>query len=184
MALLGCAGMGFVLLSGYWAESMSTLSLVALSVPLAVLAGGFIGILANEFPRIKKPIQAMLDFMQTVPTFAYLTPLLFLFGFGPVVGLIASAIYAIPPMVRNVILGLERVEPEIKEAAIMSGGGRLQQLFLVEIPTARQQIMVGVNQCLMAALSMVIIAAIIGGFDDIGRAHTCIECIDTVCRRA
>jgi len=106
--------------------------------------------------------------MQTVPTFAYLTPILFLFGFGPVVGLIASAIYAAPPMARNVMLGLERVEPEIKEAAIMSGGTRLQQLFQVEIPAATTQIMVGVNQCLMAALSMVIIAAVIGGFDDIG----------------
>ena len=106
--------------------------------------------------------------MQTVPTFAYLTPLLFLFGFGPVVGLIASAIYAAPPMARNVILGLERVESDIKEAAIMSGGTRLQQLFLIEIPSAKTQIMVGVNQCLMAALSMVIIAAVIGGFKDIG----------------
>jgi len=113
-------------------------------------------------------VQAALDVMQTVPTFAYLTPLLLLFGFGPVVGLIASAIYAAPPMARNVILGLERVEPEIKEAAIMSGGTRLQQLFLVEIPSASLQIMVGVNQCLMAALSMVIIAAVIGGFNDIG----------------
>ena len=91
-----------------------------------------------------------------------------LFGFGPVVGLIASAIYAAPPMARNVLLGLQRVEPEVKEAAVMAGGTRLQQLFQVEIPAARLQIMVGVNQCLMAALSMVIIAAVIGGFQDIG----------------
>ena len=113
-------------------------------------------------------VLTLLDVMQTVPTFAYLTPLLLLFGFGPVVGLIASAIYAAPPMARNVLLGLERVEPDIKEAAIMSGGTRLQRLFLIEIPAAKTQIMVGLNQCLMAALSMVIIAAVIGGFDDIG----------------
>ncbi len=168
MAALGFLGLIFVLASGYWVESMNTLALVAVSVPLAVLTGGAIGILANEVPRVKSAVQAVLDIMQTVPTFAYLTPLLLLFGFGPVVGLIASAIYAAPPMARNVILGLERVEPEIKEAAMMSGGNRLQQLFLVEIPTARLQIMVGVNQCLMAALSMVIIAAVIGGFNDIG----------------
>ncbi len=147
---------------------MATLALVAVSVPLALLMGGAIGLLANEFPRFKSAIQTVLDVMQTVPTFAYLTPLLLLFGFGPVVGLIASAIYAAPPMARNVILGLERVESDIKEAAIMSGGTRLQQLFLIEIPSARTQIMVGVNQCLMAALSMVIIAAVIGGFKDIG----------------
>ncbi|UWQ80394.1 ABC transporter permease subunit [Leisingera sp. S132] len=168
MALMAVVGLGFVLASGYWPESMNTLALVAVSVPMALIIGGGIGILANEYPKIRQPVQAVLDIMQTVPTFAYLTPLLVLFGFGPVVGLIASAIYAAPPMARNVLLGLERVEPEIKEAAIMAGGTRLQQLFQCEIPSAGQQIMVGVNQCLMAALSMVIIAAVIGGFDDIG----------------
>ncbi|MCP3969581.1 MAG: ABC transporter permease subunit [Rhodobacteraceae bacterium] len=168
MAILGLGGFSFVLASGYWAESMNTLALVAVSVPLALVAGGTIGILANELPRARPAIQAALDVMQTVPTFAYLTPLLLLFGFGPVVGLIASAIYAAPPMARNVILGLERVEPEIREAAVMSGSTRVQQLFLIEIPTAGTQIMVGVNQCLMAALSMVIIAAVIGSNEDIG----------------
>lgn len=168
LAALGGIGMSLVLASGYWTESMNTLSLVAVSVPLALIAGGAVGILAYEFPRIKGLVQGVMDVMQTVPTFAYLTPLLLLFGFGPVVGLIASAIYAAPPMARNVLLGLERVESDIKEAAIMSGGTRLQQLFLIEIPAAKTQIMVGVNQCLMAALSMVIIAAVIGGFEDIG----------------
>lgn len=147
---------------------MNTLSLVAVSVPLALILGGATGILANEMPRVKSAVQTVMDVMQTVPTFAYLTPLLLLFGFGPVVGLIASAIYAAPPMARNVILGLERIDTDIKEAAIMSGGNRLQQLFLIEIPSATTQIMVGVNQSLMAALSMVIIAAVIGGFNDIG----------------
>lgn len=168
MAALGLFGLLFVLASGYWVEGMNTLALVAVSVPLALLAGLVIGLLAYEYPRFKGPVQALLDIMQTVPTFAYLTPLLLLFGFGPVVGLIASAIYAAPPMARNVLLGLERVESEIKEAAVMSGGTRLQQIFLVELPSATTQIMVGVNQCLMAALSMVIIAAVIGGFNDIG----------------
>ena len=168
LALLAGLGLGFVLASGYWAQSMNTLSLVAISVPLAVLLGGGLGVMANEIPRLKSALVALLDAMQTIPTFAYLTPLLLLFGFGPVVGLIASAIYAAPPMARNVLLGLERVEPDIRDAAVMSGANRLQQLFQVEIPAARQQIMIGVNQCLMAALSMVIIAAVIGGFDDIG----------------
>ncbi|MFK7877095.1 MAG: ABC transporter permease [Paracoccaceae bacterium] len=168
MAALGLTGFGFVLLSGYWDESMSTLSLVVVSVPLAVLVGGAIGLLANEIPRLRTAVLAVLDAMQTIPTFAYLTPLLLLFGFGPVVGLVASAIYAAPPMARNLLLGLDRVEPEIKEAAIMSGATRWQQLFQIEIPAASQQIMVGVNQSLMASLSMVIIAAVIGGFNDIG----------------
>ncbi len=168
MALLGAVGFGFVLISGYWLQSMRTLALVFVSVPLALLMGLAIGILAYEVPRVKSGVNVVLDVMQTVPTFAYLTPLLFLFGFGPVVGLVASAIYAAPPMARNTLLGLERVEHDIREAAIMSGGTRRQQLFLVEIPAAANQIMIGVNQSLMAALSMVIIAAVIGGFDDIG----------------
>ncbi|WP_127112792.1 ABC transporter permease [Shimia sediminis] len=168
MAALGLFGLSFVLASGYWVESMNTLALVAVSVPLALAAGLAIGILAYELPKFRHPVQALLDIMQTVPTFAYLTPLLVLFGFGPVVGLIASAIYAAPPMARNVLLGLDRVEDDIKDAAVMSGGNRMHQLFLVEIPSAATQIMVGVNQSLMAALSMVIIAAVIGGFNDIG----------------
>ncbi|WP_270725766.1 ABC transporter permease [Shimia sp. Alg240-R146] len=168
LAALGFFGLGFVVISGYWVEGMNTLALVTVSVPLAAFLGMAIGILAFEVPRLKGAVNGLLDVMQTVPAFAYLTPLIVLFGFGPVVGLIASAIYAAPPMARNVLLGLERVDEEIREAAVMSGGTRRQQLFLIEIPAASQQIMVGFNQCLMAALSMVIIAAVIGGFEDIG----------------
>ena len=168
MAALGAVGLGFVLASGYWLQGMNTLALVFVSVPLALAMGLAAGIAAFEYRRARGALLALLDVMQTVPTFAYLTPLLLLFGFGPVVGLIASAIYAAPPMARNVLLGLERVEPEVREAAVMSGATRRQQLALVELPAAMTQILIGVNQCLMAALSMVIIAAVIGGFDDIG----------------
>jgi glycine betaine/proline transport system permease protein len=168
MALFTLLSLGFILLSGYWVQSMSTLALVAVSVPLALSLGLFIGVLAYEVSSVKRAVETLLDVMQTVPTFAYLTPLLLLFGFGPVVGLIASAIYAAPPMARNVLLGLERVEPEIREAARMAGTTRWQRIAWVEIPAALPQILVGVNQCVMAALSMVIIAAVIGGFNDIG----------------
>lgn len=168
LAALGLGGLGFVLASGYWVESMNTLALVAVSVPLALATGLAIGVWAHRRRSIRRLIEAVLDVMQTVPTFAYLTPLLLLFGFGPVVGLIASAIYAVPPMARNVLLGLDRVDPEIREAAVMSGATPTQQIALVELPAAMRQIMVGVNQCMMAALSMVIIAAVIGGFQDIG----------------
>lgn len=168
LAMMSAVGLGFVLISGYWIEGMNTLALVFVSVPLALALGLLIGIWANESARARPWIEATLDLMQTVPTFAYLTPLLLLFGFGPVVGLIASAIYAAPPMARNTALGLQRVEAEVKEAGVMSGATRVQQLVQVEIPAAATQIMIGVNQSLMAALSMVIIAAVIGGFDDIG----------------
>ncbi|MGB3541209.1 MAG: ABC transporter permease subunit [Mesorhizobium sp.] len=168
MAALAIIGLGFVLFSGYWIPGMNTLSLVLVSVPIALISGAVIGLIAYEFPKLNRPIQTTLDGMQTIPTFAYLTPLLLLFGFGPVVGLIASVIYAAPPMARNLLLGLQRVEPEIREAAVMSGATRWQQLFLIEVPSAAQQTMIGVNQTIMASLSMVIIAAVIGGFNDIG----------------
>jgi len=167
LAVLAVFGLGFVLASGYWIESMNTLALVAVSVPLALTMGMAIGLLAFEVRAIRRAIEVVLDVMQTVPTFAYLTPLLILFGFGPVVGLIASAIYAAPPMARNVLLGLDRVDAEVREAGIMSGTTRFQQLIYIELPAASAQIMVGVNQCIMAALSMAIIAAVIGGFNDI-----------------
>ena len=167
LALLAIVGLSFVLASGYWIESMNTLALVAVSVPLALTMGMAIGLLAFEVRAVRRAIEVVLDVMQTVPTFAYLTPLLILFGFGPVVGLIASAIYAAPPMARNVLLGLDRVDAEVREAGIMAGTTRFQQLLYVELPAASSQIMVGVNQCIMAALSMAIIAAVIGGFNDI-----------------
>lgn len=167
LALLAVVGLGFVLASGYWIESMNTLALVAVSVPLALTMGMAIGLLASEITWMRRAIEVVLDVMQTVPTFAYLTPLLILFGFGPVVGLIASAIYAAPPMARNVLLGLDRVDSEVREAGIMAGTTRFQQLVYIELPAASAQIMVGVNQCIMAALSMAIIAAVIGGFNDI-----------------
>ncbi len=167
LALLAVVGLGFVLASGYWIESMNTLALVAVSVPLALTMGMMIGLLASEIGWLRRTVEVVLDVMQTVPTFAYLTPLLILFGFGPVVGLIASAIYAAPPMARNVLLGLDRVDAEVREAGIMAGTTRYQQLIYIELPAASGQIMVGVNQCIMAALSMAIIAAVIGGFNDI-----------------
>ncbi len=168
MAFLTFLSLGFILASGYWEQSMRTLALVSVSVPLALTIGLLIGILAYEIGWLKRAVETVLDVMQTVPTFAYLTPLLVLFGFGPVVGLIASAIYAAPPMARNVLLGLERVDPEIREAARMIGTTRWQRMTQIELPAALPQILVGVNQCVMAALSMVIIAAVIGGSDDIG----------------
>ncbi len=113
-------------------------------------------------------IEPALDLMQTIPTFAYLIPILVLFGIGPVVGMMASAIYAVPPMVRNVMLGLERVPPEIVESGLMSGSNRRQLLWWVQIPSALPTILIGVNQTIMAGLSMVVIAAMVGGVDDIG----------------
>ena len=153
---------------GYWTESMRTLALVAVSVPLSVLVGFGLGVSAWRSERANRLVQPLLDLMQTVPTFAYLIPILLLFGFGPVVGMIASAIYACPPMVRSTVLGLQRVPEETVESGIMSGASSGQLFWWVRFPSALPTILVGVNQSTMAALSMVIIAAIIGSSADIG----------------
>ena len=168
LALLCLIGLLYIALSGYWDPSMSTMALVGIAVPLSLILGLAIGIAADRTELGKRIVPPILDIMQTMPTFAYLIPILVLFGFGPVVGLIASAIYACPPMVRNVHLGLKRVPSEIVEAATMSGVSRFQKLFWVELPAAMAQIKLGINQTIMATLSMVIIASVIGGFGDIG----------------
>jgi len=162
------AAMLYMVIVGYWEESMSTLALVGMSVPLSLAIGLTLGLLGFQFRWARRIIEPMLDVMQTVPTFAYLVPILILFGIGPVVGMVASAIYASPPMVRNVMLGLGRVPDNVIESGQMSGCNGFQLMFLVRIPAATHTIMIGVNQTIMAALSMVIIAAIIGGFADIG----------------
>ena len=162
------ASLAYVLASGYWAPTMNTLALVAVAVPLSMFLGLAGGVAIHTSKRARAVIIPLLDLMQTMPTFAYLIPILFMFGFGPVVGLIASAIFATPPMVRNVVLGLQRVPSEVTEAGHIAGTSYRQQLLWVELPAAIAQLKVGINQTIMAALSMVIIAAVIGGFDDIG----------------
>ena len=168
LALFSALALAYMVVVGYWDESMNTLALVGVSVPLSVGGGFLIGLLGFRSRIARRVIEPTLDVMQTVPTFAYLVPIMLLFGFGPVVGLVASAIYAIPPMVRNVMLALSRVPDEIVESGQMSGCTNRQLLWTVQVPAAKKGIMMGVNQSIMAALSMVIIAAIIGGFADIG----------------
>ena len=158
----------YMLVTGYWSESMNTLSLVAISVPLAILVGFAFGVWGFFSDRAARVIMPMLDVLQTVPSFAYLLPILMLFGFGTVVGLIASVLYSFPPMVRNTIVGLRGVSPEVIESGLMSGATPRQLFWQVRVPSSLKQILLGVNQATMASLSMVIIASIIGGTSDIG----------------
>ncbi|MCZ6720059.1 MAG: ABC transporter permease subunit [Proteobacteria bacterium] len=168
LALFATGATLYMVVVGYWTQSMNTLALVGVAVPLALILGLSLGILGHQSARARRVIEPLLDLMQTIPTFAYLIPILLLFGFGPVVGLIASAIYAAPPMVRNVMLGLSRVPTDIVESARMSGATERQMLWWVKVPSALPTIMIGVNQTIMAALAMVIIAAVIGSSGDIG----------------
>jgi len=168
LAFFSLAVCGYLLLTGYWQATMNTMVLVLLAVPISVGIGFVIGIWAFFAPRARTTIEATLDVMQTVPAFAYLIPLLVLFGFGPVVGLFASVIYAVPPMVRNTLLGLRQVPVVIKESSLMSGSTIWQQFWFAEVPSAKPQLLVGLNQTTMAAFSMVIIGSLAGGSDDIG----------------
>ncbi|MBX2839345.1 MAG: ABC transporter permease subunit [Gammaproteobacteria bacterium] len=168
LALFSLLTILYMVVFGYWSESMNTLSLVAISVPFAILSGFIFGVWGFYSPRAERFIMPMLDMLQTVPVFAYLLPILLLFGFGTVVGLVASVLYSFPPMVRNTIVGLRNVPSEVIESGLMSGASPKQLFWQVRVPSALQQLLLGVNQATMASLSMVIIASIIGGTEDIG----------------
>ncbi|WP_420556517.1 ABC transporter permease subunit [Roseovarius sp.] len=168
LAVFTFLAMFYMVVIGYWHESMNSLALVMVSVPLAVAIGFCVGTWAFYSDRAERVITPTMDTLQTIPVFAYLLPILLLFGFGPVVGLIASVLYAVPPMVRNTTLGLARVDEEVIEAGMMAGATAGQMFWRVRVPSALRQILLGVNQTMMAAFSMIIIASIIGGTSDIG----------------
>ena len=169
LALLAGGCFLYLALFGQWDSAMVTLSSIVIAVPIGVASGLALGIACYRNRRAEIIITPILDLMQTVPVFAYLVPVLFLFGFGPVAAMIATIIFATPPMVRCTLLGLRSVSSEVVEFGHMAGCSRHQLLWKVQIPSARATLMVGVNQVIMMSLNMVIIASMIGagglGFD-------------------
>ena len=152
----------YLALFGQWQSAMATLSSIIIAVPLGVIGGLVLGIMAYRWQWFEKIITPVLDLMQTVPVFAYLVPILFLFGFGPVAAMIATIIYAMPPMVRVTMLSLKQVPDQFLDLGNSVGCTDMQMLRKVLIPSAMPSLMVGVNQVIMLSLNMVIIASMIG----------------------
>ena len=167
-ALVG-ACFGYLAIFGQWNSAMVTLSSIVIAVPFGVAGGLLAGVAAYRYPIVERIISPILDLMQTVPVFAYLVPILLLFGFNPVAAMIATIIYAMPPMVRITLLAFKQVPSEILDLGTMVGCTQRQMTWKVLIPSASAGLMVGVNQVIMLSLNMVIIASMIGagglGFD-------------------
>jgi len=152
----------YLVVFGQWDSAMVTLSSIIIAVPIGVVGGVAFGIVGYRSRTFRALLMPVLDLMQTVPVFAYLVPVLLLFGFSPVSAMIATIIYAMPPMVRVTLLALEQVGAEVVEAGSMAGCSKRQLLWKILLPSAKRSLMVGVNQVVMLSLNMVIIASMIG----------------------
>lgn len=147
---------------GLWDKLMQTVALMLVATIIAVLLGIPLGILAARSDRLRRLLMPLLDVMQTLPSFVYLIPVLMLFGLGKVPAILATVIYAVPPLIRLTDLGIRQVDAEVLEAADAFGASHWQRLFGVQLPLALPSIMAGINQTVMMALSMVVIASMIG----------------------
>ncbi|XKE94461.1 proline/glycine betaine ABC transporter permease [Metaplanococcus flavidus] len=162
LAAFSVVGLLLVWNQGLWEELMLSFSLVLVASLLSVIIGVPIGILMSKSKVAENIITPVLDFMQTMPAFVYLIPAVAFFSIGMVPGIFASLIFATPPTVRFTNLGIRQVSEELVEAADAFGSTGAQKLFKVELPMAKITIMAGINQTVMLALSMVVIASMIG----------------------
>jgi glycine betaine/proline transport system permease protein len=162
MALLTAAGVFSFGLLGVWAESIETLALILWSVLVALAIGVPLGVWAGRRPRAEGILRPLLDAMQTIPAYSYLLPAVLFFGIGDPPALLATVIFALPPALRLTALGIRSVPSTSIEVADAFGTTSRQKLFKVQLPLAKQSIMLGVNQTIMMALGLVVIAAIVG----------------------
>ena len=162
LALLAGIGACYLSLFGQWEPSMQTLSFVLITAPICFIFGLSLGIWGYLNKKVESALQPILNVAQTMPHFSFLVPVMILFGIGDHAGAIATIIFATPPMVRLTILGLKKISPEVVESGLMSGCNKFQLLFKVLIPTARTDILIGVNQVIMQCLAMTVIASFIG----------------------
>jgi glycine betaine/proline transport system permease protein len=157
--LIGCLYLGSVNL---WDGAMQTIAIVIVSTFMSVIIGVPLGILSATKPMVNKVVRPILDFMQTLPSFVYLIPAILLFGLGGVPAVISTFIFATPPAVRMTTLGIRQVPEDVVEASRAFGSTSSQLLFKVQLPLAVPTVMAGINQTIMLALSMAVIASMIG----------------------
>ena len=162
LALLVLFGTMYWGMVGLWSSAMETLALMGLSVILSVIVGVILGVLCSLSDRFEKGMKPVLDTMQVMPAFVYLIPAMFFFGIGGAPAILATMIYAMPPIIRLTNLGIRQVPNETIESATAFGSTRKQILFKVQIPLALPSIMMGVNQTIMMALALVVLATFIG----------------------
>jgi len=147
---------------GMWKDCMATVAIITVCTIMCITVGIPVGVLMARSNRVEKAMLPVLDMMQTIPSFVYLIPILMLLGIGKIPGLIAVCIYAIPPVIRLTNLGIREVDKETIEASEAFGATKIQKLRTVQIPLALPTVFAGVNQTIMMALAMVVIASMIG----------------------
>ena len=162
LAILVALSTIYISIFGQWEPSMQTLSLVLIAAPVSVIFGLLLGVWSFKSRAVESSLAPILNIAQTMPHFSYLVPVMVFFGIGDQAGAIATIIFATPPMIRLTLLGLKKVSPEVLDAGMMSGCNNYQLMYKVLIPTARRDILIGINQVIMQCLAMAVIASFIG----------------------
>ena len=152
----------FCLLAGFWTASMQTLALVTVAVIISVAVAFPLGVLASRYRKFEAAIRPVLDIMQTVPPWVYLIPAVMIFSLGRVPAIIATIVYGIPPMLRLTTLAFNQVPKDLLELGQATGASPRSILFKIEIPSATPTLLVGLNQCILLSLAMVVLAGLVG----------------------
>ncbi|MDQ0563709.1 glycine betaine/proline transport system permease protein [Rhizobium mesoamericanum] len=161
-AILAGLCLGFCLIVGLWTASMQTIALVTVAVLISVLIAFPLGVMCSRYKTLEAIVRPILDVMQTVPPWVYLIPAVMIFSLGRVPAIIATIVYGIPPMLRLTTLAFNQVPNEFRELGSAIGADARSVLWKIEIPLAKQTLLVGLNQCILLSLAMVVLAGLVG----------------------